>query len=618
MSPLSSRSILTASSLLVAGLILVLDPLLLGPVQTAFTALWAGSFLLLDRIVRSADPRPSATWGLALMAVCLVSAARSGYVWNGLQYGLMAGGVFGFWLLWRGLEPRRSDSLYAWFYALVVLVLVLPVLLQYLRQLSAFGTYGWLHFPNGPLRNPNVMARYLGLSGLFLLVARSSPRPVRWAALPVIGLCVWTGSRGGILALGISLGVYACQRYRPRWSWRVWTGIGLAGFLAVLVLVGNPASMTNLQRVQLVPESLSLWLERPLTGVGGWNFGLAYPGVSADARWQRHPHSLPLLILTEFGLLGIVFAGLVLLRWYRGGVRSEGWPLVVFLVVHELVDTMVWIPGVLLLSMPALAWAASPSDPSGPPRSRSPSLARVSLAGVLVGLALLVGGIDVMVSRGIRAAGQGEWARAKRHLWDHVTGVGSAHRALAARRTGEHRRAVASLVESVRRNSYDPYYPYLLGDLLDRRGRFRWAVRARRAARRRDPHDMLRMRRGEERERSRDALTDTEPFRPGRLLDQPHRPRWYLPLVDRNIRRGNTGRALEQLWLLGAFDKVSASTRAGIVARRIRSYRIRGDTDAARRWKRVLSRLRATRDRVRPQFHRFFYRRPGHDHALLE
>lgn len=605
--------LLTAVSLLVVGFTLVGDALLLDPVRTALMALFAGSFLLLARLAGRLETGSAALWGLVLLAVFLLSAVRSGYVWNGLQYGLMAGGVFGFWLLWRGAESRAS-TLFAWFYALVVLALLLPILLQYLRQVAAFGTYGWLHLPNGPLRNPNVMARFLGLAGLFLLVVPSN-RFLRWTAVPVLAGCVWTGSRGGILALMVALGILAWQRYRPRWSWRVPTAAILV-LLVVIVLVGDPSYVTNLQRIQLVPESLSLWSSQPVTGIGGWNFGLAYPGVSADGRWQRHPHSLPLLVLTEFGLIGVL-VGVLALGWcYRHPPRPDGWPLLAFLAVHELVDTMAWIPGVLLWSAPALAWIAARPDGSGSERSGFPGTVYAIL---VVGLALMVGGIDVSVSRGIRAAGREAWPAARSLLRDHVTGVASAHRALAARRSGEKGRAVASLVEANHRNRLDPYYPYLLSRALRRRGRRRWSERARREALRRDPHDMLRMRRrpASDTASGRVETVDTEPFRPGRLLAQPHRPRWYLPLVDRSMRRGDTRRALVQLRLLEGFDKVSAGTRAAIVARRIRCYRIRGDRDAARRWRRVLRQLRTTRDHVRPQFHRFFYRRAGHDHAFL-
>jgi cytochrome c-type biogenesis protein CcmH/NrfG len=210
----------------------------------------------------------------------------------------------------------------------------------------------------GLLENPNVAASLLIVSLPALLIGEGGPGwRIAAGAIIALGL-VLTGSRAGLLALLVSA-AFILPRGRLRFAGLL---AGTLGFGAVLVwrFLSHPDVLAWF-RPAIWSAVLRLWSIHPLLGVG--------PGGLVDAagvvrllhadhvgRHQfliSYAESTPLALLVQTGAVGLVIAAAVVLAWWRGLRRRQGFsrPFVAVLVAmavmgafHDLltVDVVLW------------------------------------------------------------------------------------------------------------------------------------------------------------------------------------------------------------------------------------------------------------------------------------
>ena len=206
-------------------------------------------------------------------------------------------------------------------------VSVLPVFGQ--RILRAYGG-----FPH-----PNIFGGWLafGLVMSMWLIDQAISRYQRWTLLVCTVLfsvaLILTFSRSAWLACFVSLAILTFFLLQQSWKERRWRW-GLTALLCISVVTGitvfqqrsliftrfdtaAPSEVRSVsERKQALQDGLRLFKQHPLVGVG--------PGATAYALdAQTIPHTVPLLMLDELGIIGVVglLLGLVSL-FLKEGIRK--------------------------------------------------------------------------------------------------------------------------------------------------------------------------------------------------------------------------------------------------------------------------------------------------------
>lgn len=167
-------------------------------------------------------------------------------------------------------------------------------------------------------------------------------RPVRIGLVAVgIPMTILSGSRSAWLAMVVTLVVAGVpwawgQRHRLRDSARpsprtVAAGIvalGAAALLLALVVPRLTAVTSLLYRVSLWRDTLNAWATDPLLGIGPGFMPYARQAAAPDYSFpvrQPHSHNLPLGILGDAGLIGLLAAValVVAIAWFAGPWRSR-------------------------------------------------------------------------------------------------------------------------------------------------------------------------------------------------------------------------------------------------------------------------------------------------------
>lgn len=559
---------------------------------------------------------------LGVVPVTLASAFAGGYFWNGVEGSLYLAACGLLFVVVNQFE-RSALREYLRLFFLALLILLLPVIVyRYFLQGALFGWAGFLNFPAGGFRNPNVLARFLGLGGLFFLLT-SREKLFSGLGIILLVLACWTGSRGAMLGLAGAL-IYRFRYFFLRnLTRRLLLLVAVA--LLVVLLVGKFTYITNLQRVKLVGETYRLFERAPLFGVGAWNFGLVYPQLSSDDSWQRHPHNIFLWILGAFGTAGLIFGGGLLWLLIRSYSALRYVPLIIFLLIHEMVDTMFWIPGILVLTVILLPMCF---------RGRGERLEWLEqkyvgrLAVFLLSVYLVLGSftalrVNANYERGLKSAEKGDWNQAAR-LW-RKSPEGSfttAHLAVARAKEGNLAGSIELLKSAISSNQYDAFYPYLLGYYLETAGREEAARNYFELARSRDPRGMQELFDEVESDPAGKTGFTTAGFELenrglefGQLIAHPRAARVYLTFVDRTLAQQKYERALEQIELLESYPRVKLSTRRRLLRRKAFCYGKLNRPEKAKRVQQVYVELLDRRARLREQFHNFFYRRSGLDYG---
>jgi O-antigen ligase len=320
-----------------------------------------------------------------------------------------------------------------------------------------------LDYSDDWFRNLNLLPVYLALS--WPAVAHClTRRAERWLGFAALGAMLvvtalsaaraaWIGIAAGAVAFGL------LQLARHRGGWRLrgravrWLVVAGTALVAVAVATGIlPAlldGVTDLAtlrvRTDIWDAALAGWRENPLAGSGlGTITGeLLRGGLAAEGRAPApHAHSVPVQLLAEAGLLGVLAAvlGLSAVAWravkHRGSdlapdatIRFAAVAAIVAYAVDGLADNHSAIAAVDVLALANLALLA-PAHPAGtgvgaPAAREGIGVARpFTVARVVLGVALLVLlGQAIVWSTGVVAWGRaqaamagGGWAEADAQL----------------------------------------------------------------------------------------------------------------------------------------------------------------------------------------------------------
>jgi O-antigen ligase len=244
--------------------------------------------------------------------------------------------------------------------------------------------------PQGTFDNPNFLAGFLAAAaGLHLageIGLTAAPRRDRtifvrrlagWLLVALlVAAVIWTRSRGGVLALIVSMTGLLVIRFG-------WRGLSLPIAAAVL-LVGTPnpwrervvgigtRDVYAFSRLEMWGAALRMWGDHPVAGVGLGQFQYFSPRYAfpVEGHWARYakitdnPHSEPLLAAAEMGwpavaALAWIFAALAWsgYRAFRSGRRRVPWQAAVLAGIgaQAAVDFSLHSPPVALAAVGLLA-----------------------------------------------------------------------------------------------------------------------------------------------------------------------------------------------------------------------------------------------------------------------
>lgn len=240
---------------------------------------------------------------------------------------------------------------------------------------------GWRAFP--PLNLPLPTASFghphdVAILVCLLVPAAWSPsfrkrwRVAAWIATILTAIIiVLDGSRNVQVAVGLATGLFLLGRTHPRrirWRDQRWRIAAASATLAVLVLAAPPilsrlANFTTVgSRFGIWADSVSVWLQHPVSGIGPGAFPFAFllgDHFTRSAFDPRHPDNAVIQVVVEAGLLGLVAMAIVVAGVLTAAVRTwrreprAAWALTVFAFacvganpsdfVFLLAPTIVWV-----------------------------------------------------------------------------------------------------------------------------------------------------------------------------------------------------------------------------------------------------------------------------------
>lgn len=222
-----------------------------------------------------------------------------------------------------------------------------------------------------PLLNSNHLASYLNAGavlcfGIVLSAHPSLPRAIAGVlSLLLVAASVGTGSRGGVLALGVGLAVVAVvarhgkRRHESATRYAL-PALLVVGFVALIAVSAfDPVSAELLDRdtskLSLAKQALAYGWTQRWVGVGRGAFEPAFVGYfgTRDNYIFTHPENLPAQLLTEWGLpVTLLFFGTLLtaLRprhvFERSHLPAGAFGALVAAGIHNLVDFNSEVPGI--------------------------------------------------------------------------------------------------------------------------------------------------------------------------------------------------------------------------------------------------------------------------------
>jgi hypothetical protein len=263
------------------------------------------------------------------------------------------------------------------------------------------------HF--SPLLNLNHLAAYLNVGACVaiwaLLARRALPRPLALsAALVLVATSVWQGSRGatGGLVLGVvltlALTMYAKRRFdsgRANAGVLAVCGIAAAfmGSLALSDIARDRLMSRELTKVEIADTSIELIRSSPWFGVGRGGFEAVFSSVWPGTTYVSFTNPEDLLVqwtvewgvpvsLVGLGMLGWALRPQILLRAVHPAVGV--WAAIVALVMSDLVDFHLEVPGVVALVAVCVGIVVSGCTRSSSQVADRPQTSTLRYAAVLV------------------------------------------------------------------------------------------------------------------------------------------------------------------------------------------------------------------------------------------
>lgn len=245
-----------------------------------------------------------------------------------------------------------------------------------------------------PNANAAVGVQLLALTGLASLGCRApGSRPVPRgtgglllaSALAAVGVLAINDSQAGwaVAAPVLVIVVASVVVRRGPWRWLQITaalvvmGAGVAGLVWLARLAVWPdVALRALHpvRQQLWRTALDLWGQHRLTGGGAGSFAAMSPlAIDPDT---APAHSSVLQVASEFGLIGLVLFGLVLVAGLALALRGDAATAVIAvsawtaLFVHSLMDHLYHFGSVTLFAAAVVGWAGAQKSSTSPSVSR--------------------------------------------------------------------------------------------------------------------------------------------------------------------------------------------------------------------------------------------------------
>jgi O-antigen ligase len=341
--------------------------------------------------------------------------------------------------------------------AIAALLVVGSSFLEYARAVREMHAWFWRTF--GPFAGPNVLASFLAMTAPVLLAGclgweRRGPA-LALGALVVLELATLplTGSRGGLLAMGVGLGTSGllalARRERPhRRAWRRLAGVIALGLPALFLCsflgpvasrlaparpgaaagAGDAQAQSNQFRRLTWQSTARIALAHPLLGTGIGTFKYVHPRY-AIAGFTEMAHQSYLQLAAEtgvfglFGLLTLLVGALVAALRAPPGTGSDAWLAaglgggIAASAVHNLVDYSWYVFGTAALFWTLLGLLAA-ARASTAPRAAAAAPAWLRPA-ALAAVTLLLAGNLLLESAAARSAA-GEAARDDGKLDDAI------------------------------------------------------------------------------------------------------------------------------------------------------------------------------------------------------
>jgi hypothetical protein len=293
-----------------------------------------------------------------------------------------------------------------------------------------------------PVRLPNEVTQFglvtvppfVLLATLPLALVVTRPELRRWLVWPLLALCMpltlVSGSRSAWIAFAVAGLVMAALSVRELRAairpspGRIVAGVALLvlGAAAVAYVAPRLTQTTSLAyRGTLWDATLHVWSGHPVLGIG--------PGAMAYARQaiaplvQPHSHDVPLGILGDAGLAGLVVALVLFVRfaWVARPRREHplagraAYAVLVGIAAGFLTDDLTFLPNVnlLLILLVALALRDAGAVEWRPVQRRVRGWGAIGLAGAAVGLvvvAILADASAIWYRAGTDAVAAGAWA----------------------------------------------------------------------------------------------------------------------------------------------------------------------------------------------------------------
>jgi UDP-GlcNAc:undecaprenyl-phosphate GlcNAc-1-phosphate transferase len=268
---------------------------------------------------------------------------------------------------------------------------------------------------------------------------------------------------------------------------------GLAGEPTGSRLVAGAGNRYDYWRV-----AVDAWRDDPVLGIGAGGYDKPYFAQRSTTEDIRQPHSLPLQVLTELGLLGaavlLLFLATVAVGARTQAVRAKqavtSAPIAVGALgifaawlVHASVDWIHLLPGLTGIALAGAAILLRAPGAGGDPHPRAEPARRPAVTALLVGIALAAAAFSLSrqaLSEHYRDDARGQLTsdparaleQANRSLRLDREDVRSYYvKAAALARFGEAADSRAVLLDAARREPRDFVTWALLGDLAVRRGR---------------------------------------------------------------------------------------------------------------------------------------------------
>jgi tetratricopeptide (TPR) repeat protein len=269
-------------------------------------------------------------------------------------------------------------------------------------------------------------------------------RPIRIGLIVVgIPLTILSGSRSAWLAIAVTAllagvpwlwsrrdRIGAGARLRGRRLLLAFGGVAAAALLAALVIPRLTAFTSLLYRVELWRDTLRAWSTDPLLGIGPGFMPYARQAAAADLTFpvrQPHSHNVPLGILGDAGLIGLLAATALVVAlavvahpWRtRSPAARTASVVLVGLAIGSLAEDLTFLPNfnllaitlvaVVLLDVGAVRWSPLPR----PAIRRIAVLGPASAIGIVLLVAMAVADAGALTYRiGLDAAADRRWPAA--------------------------------------------------------------------------------------------------------------------------------------------------------------------------------------------------------------